>query len=77
MVDIYTEGLYSGGGRGGGGGGLSVSLRFTLPSLRVHGKVLSSHDLSSPVMCEVNWSKQTNACTLYEHSGQKVIANVR
>ena len=32
---------------------------------------------SSPVMCEVNWSKQTNACTLYEHSGQKAIANVR
>ena len=23
---------------------------------------------SSPVMCEVNWSKQTNACMLYEHS---------
>ncbi|CAB3980944.1 Hypothetical predicted protein [Paramuricea clavata] len=32
---------------------------------------------SSPAMCEVNWSKQTNACTLYEHSGQKAIANVR
>ena len=32
---------------------------------------------SSPVMFEVNWSKQTNACTLYEHLGQKAIANVR